>query len=262
MSTFAERELVHLSPPKHSGQEVPCSKLCESAPCDIPANTDPGQGGKVVVKPSKSHDLGHTLSQNCPAEGNNRRHADDKLDKLQAFYLDKGVSPRTHQENRGPAGHQETRFKDILQAMDEKAPTLTWRSQEKDGRHFVSVEPVQATSSPLPKLRHTTPKDGLSRGVTWMGVTRHSTGGSPFLVNGSRPPAFPATRQQTLVIKSLRHSKERGRNIVGNGNGAAKRNSVQLRSSRRSADLNLPLLTPAFQAKVNGKSELFRMDFG
>ncbi|XP_061097566.1 hormonally up-regulated neu tumor-associated kinase homolog [Conger conger] len=250
VSAFAERELVHLSPPETSGREAPCSKLCESAPCDSPAAAaDPG------LRPA--------LSENGPANAaGNRRHADDKLDKLQAFYSDKGASPRTHQENRGPAGHPETRFKDILQAVDEKAPpAATWRSQDRDGRHFAALE-----AAPLPRLRHAGPKDGLSRGVTWMGVTRHSTGGTPFLVHGSRPPAFPSARQHTLVIKSLRHSKERGRNAAtGNaaaGNAAAKRNSVQLRNSRRAADLNLPLLTPAFQAKANGKSELFRMDFG
>ncbi|XP_035278917.1 hormonally up-regulated neu tumor-associated kinase [Anguilla anguilla] len=257
VSTFAEREIVHLSPPKTSCREASCSKLCESAPCDVPANGDPGQ-------PPKPHEPRPALSENRPADGGSRRHADDKLDKLQAFYSDKGVSPRIHQENRAhcrsPAGQQEARFKDILKAMDEKAPALTWRCPEKDGRHFATIDAMQTTSSPLPRLRHAAPKEGVARGVTWMGVTRHSTGGSPFLVNGSRPPAFPAARQQTLVIKSLRHSKERGR-VVG-GNGTAKRNSVQLRGSRRAADLNLPLLSPAFQPKADRKPELFRMDFG
>ncbi|KAI1897645.1 hypothetical protein AGOR_G00085400 [Albula goreensis] len=263
VSTFAERELIHLSPPKCSCKEATCSKLCESAPCDIPTNTDPGKDIGVTTKMQKPHELRPTHSENPPTDKTSGHHADDKLEKLQTFYSDKGISPRMHLETRGcsrsPTAHQETRFKDILQAMDEKAPALAWRCQEKDGRHFAAVEMAQ-TTSPLPKLRNAAPKDGIARKITWVGMTRNSTSGSPFLVNGSRPPAFTSSRQQTLVIKSLRHSKERGRNTISNG--VTKRNSIQLRNSHRVADLNLPLLSPAFQAKADKKSELFRMDFG
>ncbi|XP_036406135.1 hormonally up-regulated neu tumor-associated kinase [Megalops cyprinoides] len=230
VSTFAERELVHISPPKCSCREASCSKLCESAPCDIPANAELSKEVGVATRVQKPHELRPTHSENSPVEQANY-HAEDKLEKLQTFYSDKGVSPRTHLDNRG---------------------------HSRKGRHLATIESAQ--TSPLPKLRHTALKDNISRKITWVGMTRHSTSGSPFLVNGSRPPVFPPSRQQTLVIKSLRHSKERGRNAAGSN--AAKRNSIQLRNSHRVADLNLPMLSPAFPSKTDKKSELFRMDFG
>ncbi|KAL7864997.1 hypothetical protein AOLI_G00164170 [Acnodon oligacanthus] len=251
VSVFGERELVHASPPKCSCGEGSGSKLCDSTPCDVPVTMENKKDSQSTKPPPKPHDLKATLSGNYSGEELPHHH-DDKLEKLQTFYSEKGVSPRTHLESR--AGQ---RFKDLLLAIEEKT---------HPARHL-SVAETPAQTSPLPRLRHGTVSP---RKVTWVGLKHQagtSTGSSPFLINGSKPPVFPSQRQQALVIKTLRHAKEKrnagGATISVPGN-TAKRNSVQLRTfiQRRDTDLNLPMLPSTFHSKADKKPEILRMDFG
>nr|XP_006625962.1 PREDICTED: hormonally up-regulated neu tumor-associated kinase homolog A-like [Lepisosteus oculatus] len=262
VSNFANRELIHLVPPECTSKEEPSHNPCQSDSSETQGHAILCKETSVATKPQRFQEQRASHSDNTPLEPINC-HAEIKMEKLHPLNLDKGVSPRLLVENKGhnksPALHQDTRFKDLLQAMDPKVPALAWRCPEKEGRHFTALESAQL--SPLPKLRHTALKDNISRRITWVGTTKNGTGGSPpFLVNGSRPPSFPSSRQQTLIVKSLRHSKERGRNAVSNS--AAKRNSIQIRHTHRVADWNLPALSPAFHSKSDKKSELLRMDFG
>ncbi|XP_048841852.1 hormonally up-regulated neu tumor-associated kinase homolog [Brienomyrus brachyistius] len=255
VSPFAEKELVCQRSPQAFVQEANVSRPREASPCNALASDDLERDVSCGVKPQRTREP----SQDHPADPANW-HAEDKLEKLQSSYLDKGTSAKTYQENKAhnqSMAHQETRFRDILQAADEKIPTVPWRCTS-------TAESPQ--TAPLPKLRHTALGDGITRKLTWVGVARHGHGGSPFLLNGTRPPAFPSSRQQTLIIKSLRHSKERGRSlagpeVAGGGCVTTKRNAVQLKNPHRRADLNLPVLAPPFQVKPDKKPELLRMDF-
>lgn len=262
MSVFGDRELVHLSPPKSSA-----SQLCDSAPCQVLLPAEPVGDGSTSRPIRHTHLLRTTQSDGAADPGSDCfqdvRHQDERshhlsinerLEKLQTFYSSEknGISPR------------------ILLEAD----THTTHSSDRD--HLGTMETTQTSPSALlPRLRNVGLKDGRSRKMTWVGLTRPGPPG--LLVNGSKPPAFPSQRQHTLVIKNLR--QERGkrkdlsaagggggggeRGLTGGGMTAVKRNSVQLRSSlqHRVADLNLPLLPAAAQGKTDRKNQLHSMDY-
>lgn len=260
VSVFGDRELVHLSPPKSS-----VSQLCDSAPCQVPLPSEPIKDGSMSRPIRHTHLLRTTQSDGAADPGSDcfheNRHQDDhshhlsineRLEKLQTFYSSEknGISPR------------------MLLEVD----THTTHSSERD--HLGTMERTQTSpAAALPRLRNVGLKDGRGRKMTWAGSTRPGPPG--LLVNGSKPPAFPAQRQHTLVIKSLRQVRGKTRDLpaaaasggergtAGGGMNAAKRNSVQLRSSlqRRVADLNLPLLPSALQGKTDRKNQLHSMDY-
>ncbi|KAK1171540.1 hypothetical protein AOXY_G6396 [Acipenser oxyrinchus oxyrinchus] len=257
VSKFADRELVHLAPPKCSGKNVSDKpgELAVDIQVKAEVNIDPMEASKSA----KLLEQRTTAFENTPVEPI-KYQENERTSKPQTSSTD-NETLRLVLENKahciGP--QQETRFKDILRAMDDKGLSPAWRCQEKEGRHFVSIDSSQL--SPLPKLRQTALRDSISRKITWVGIARHSTNDSPpFLVNGSRPPCFPSSRQQALIVKSLRHSKEKTCAPVNNN--IVKRNSIQIRHTHKGADLNLPVLSQPFQSKYDRKTEFLRMDFG
>ncbi|XP_068564339.1 hormonally up-regulated neu tumor-associated kinase homolog [Cebidichthys violaceus] len=259
VSVFRDRELVHLSPPKSSA-----SQLCDSAPCQVPLLAEPIRDSSALRPIRHTHLLRTTQSDGAADPGSkcfhDNRHQDDhshhlsineRLEKLQTFYSSEknGISPRMG----------------VLEA-----DTHATHSSDKD--HLAGTETTQMSpSAPLPRLRNVGLKDGRGRKMTWVGLTRPGPPG--LLVNGTKPPAFPSQRQNTLVIKSLRQEKGKRRDLSASGGGergtaggglnGAKRNSVQLRSSlqRRVADLNLPLLPTALQRKTDSKKQLHSMEY-
>lgn len=249
---LGERELVHASAPKCPCREESSSKLCNCTSCDAPVILESKKDSNKV--PHKDHDLRPTHSENYSREENALRH-DNKLEKIQMFYSEKVVSPIMHLDSK--AGQ---RFKDLLLAIEEKTHTA---------RHLSTMESALQTA-PLPRLRHRTLKDISPRKAVWAGLKHHtgpSTDSSPFLVNGSKPPVFLSQRQQALVIKSLRHAKEKRNTGPGGGrtigipeNTAKTQHFVQLRTQRRDTDLSLPLLPSNFQSKEK-KTEFLRLDF-
>ncbi|XP_030643219.1 hormonally up-regulated neu tumor-associated kinase homolog [Chanos chanos] len=259
VSAFGERELVHISPPKCSCRETSGSNLCDSNPCDTLVTLENAKDSATAKPTSKPMaDLQATPSDSYLGEDLTYPH-NDRLEKLQTFYSDKAVSPRMHFENRGGQ-----RFKDLLLAIEEKA---------HPARHLSAME-TNTQTSPLPRLHHTSTLKDTTRKVTWVGLTGHVGTGAgcyPFLVHGSKTPVYPSQMQDAL--KSLRQTKERRNVGTGRGGGrggmvtignAAKRNSVQLRTSiqRRVTDLNLPMLPTSFRNKTDKNTEIFRMDFG
>lgn len=242
---FGDRELVHLCPPKTSA-----SQLCDSAPCQVPLLPEPIRDS-VTSKPVRPPHLLRTTQSDGAAEPgsdcfNDGRHPDEhphllsineRLEKLQMFYSSEksSISPR------------------MLLEADANA-------SDRDAMEAAQKSP----SAPLPRLRNLGLKDGRARKMTWVGLTRPGPQG--LLVNGSKPPAFTAQRQHTLVIKSLRGKRADLTAAAGERGttGGVKRNSVQLRSSlqRRGADLNLPLLPAALQGKTDrSKNQLQSMDY-
>ncbi|MCJ8741456.1 hypothetical protein PDJAM_G00070930 [Pangasius djambal] len=248
-----EREAVHALPLKCPCRGGSSSKLCNCTSCDAPIILESKKDSSKA--PSKDHDLRPIHSENCSREDPAHRH-EDKLEKIQMYYSEKVVSPRMHLDSK--AGQ---RFKDLLLAIEEKTHTA---------RHLSTMESTLQTA-PLPRLRHRTLKDISPRKVVWAGLKHHtlpSTGSSPFLVNGSKPPVFLSQRQQALVIKSLRHAKEKRNTGPGGGrtlgipeNTAKTQHFVPLRTSqRRDTNLNLPMLHSNFQSKEK-KTEFLRLDF-
>ncbi|XP_041105253.1 uncharacterized protein LOC121315281 [Polyodon spathula] len=256
VSKFADRELVHLAPPKCSGKNV-LDKPGESAvdmQVKVEVNIDPTEVSKSAKPPEQMT----TAFENTPVEPI-KYQEDERTSKPQTSSMNKETL-RLVLENKAHCTRpqQETRFKDILQAMDDKGLSPSWRCREKEGQQFVAIDSSQLST--LPKLRQTALRDSISRKITWVGKTRHSTNDSPpFLVNGSRPSFFPP-RQQAPIVKSLRHPKEKTCTPVNNN--IAKRNSIQIRHTHRGADWNLPVLSQPFQSKSDKKTELLRMDFG
>lgn len=253
VTVLGERELVHTSTPKCPCREESSSKICNCTSCDVHINPDSKPDSSKT--PSKDYDLRPTHSDNCSREDPAHRH-DDKLEKIQLFYTEKVTSPRTHLDSK--AGQ---RFKDLLLAIEEKTHTT---------RHLSAMDPALQTA-PLPRLRHRTLKDISPRKVVWAGLKHHtgpSTGSSPFLVNGSKPPMFLSQRQQALVIKSLRHAKEKrntgpgGRRTMAIPENTMKtQHFASLRTNQhRDTDLNLPMLPSNFQSKEK-KTNFLRLDF-
>lgn len=251
---LGERELVHASPLKCPCKERSSSKLCNCTSCDAPIILESKKDSSKAAP--KDHDLRPTHSENSSREDPAHRH-DEKLEKIQMFYSEKVVSPRMHLDSK--AGQ---RFKDLLLAIEEKTHTA---------RHLSTMESALQTA-PLPRLRHRTLKNISPRKVVWAGLKHHtgpSTGSFPFLVNGTKPPAFLSQRHQALVIKSLRHTKEKKVTRPGGGrtmgipeNTAKAQHFVPVRTSQhRDTDLNLPMLPSNFQSKEK-KTEFLRLDFG
>uniref|UniRef100_UPI00398EE805 hormonally up-regulated neu tumor-associated kinase homolog A n=1 Tax=Pristiophorus japonicus TaxID=55135 RepID=UPI00398EE805 len=248
VSKFANRELVHLGPPKSSS-------ISDQASSEFQGKSEVTHGTVGAKK-----------------QGHQEQKQDARLQPVSQLAIEgnlksttgspgKGI-PRSLLESKGhyksPTAHHETKFKDLLQAMEDQSATANWRYKEKDGRNFVVIDTPQL--SPLPKLKQSIFKDDLSKKITWVGTPRHGTNGSsPFLVNGARHPLFPPSRQQTLIVKSLRHSKEKTQtSLTGN---IFKRNCIQLKAAQKPTDLNLPVLSPAFQSKSDKKGEVLRLDF-
>ncbi|XP_067841042.1 hormonally up-regulated neu tumor-associated kinase homolog A [Heptranchias perlo] len=250
VSKFANRELVHLGPPKSSSRGI-----SDQASSEFQGKSEVTHGTvgakKQDYQEQKQDARMHPMSQ---------RGTEWNL-KSTTGSPGKGT-PRSLLESKGhcknPTAHHETKFKDLLQAMEDQSATANWRYQEKDGRNFVVIDTPQL--SPLPKLKQSIFKDNLSKKITWVGTPRHGTNGSsPFLVNGARHPLFPPSRQQTLIVKSLRQSKEKTQTSLTSN--IFRKNCIQLKAAQKPTDLNLPVLSPAFQSKSDKKGEILRLDF-
>ncbi|XP_072355933.1 uncharacterized protein [Scyliorhinus torazame] len=245
VSKFANRELVHLGPPKSSSRGISDKASSEfQDKSDITHGTAGAQ--KQGHEEQKQDDHLQPISQQ-EMEGNL---------KLTTGSLGK-KTPRSLLESKGkhyrsPTAHHETKFKDLLQAMEDQSAAANWRYQEKDGRNFVL--------SPLPKLKQSVFKDSLGKKASWVRAPCHGTNrSSPFLVNGGRHNLLPSSRQQTLMVKSLRQSKEKTQASLTSN--IFRRDCIQLRASQRPTDFNLPVLSPAFQSKADKKGEILRLDF-
>lgn len=223
VSVFGERELVRLSPPKSS-----TSKLCDSAPCQLPLPCDPITDGGTTRPVRHTQLLRTTQSDGVANPGSDCFH---ELHHHESHHLSERLK-KLHTSDRG---------------------------------HLVAMETAQPSPSiPLPRLRNVGLKDGRGRKVTWVGPNR--TGPPRLLVNGSKPPALPPQRHHTSVMKSLRQERgTRGEQSAAGGgeemNGGT-RNTVQFHSPhRRDADLNLPQLPAALQGKTDRKNQLHSMGY-
>lgn len=251
VSKFADRELVHFELPNNFFSREP---LNQTQP-DPQANVE---DAKDCTETRKEY-----LSERPPsALGNNPAFSDTHQAQRSSMSWTSRLTPRAAVENQvvdqNPVTFPDTRVKDLLRAMDENLPGPTWHFQNKNSSAVLMTETLPF--SPLPRLRQVSLRDPLVKKITWMGLAHQQPNGSPpIFVNGSRPPIFPITQQQTLIVRSLRQSREKSKDLFSSGK--MKRNFVQLKHTPKDTDLNLPILSPPYQSRSGKKSEILRLDF-
>ncbi|XP_029451351.1 hormonally up-regulated neu tumor-associated kinase homolog A-like [Rhinatrema bivittatum] len=248
VSRFAGRELIHLELPR-SPHKNPSDQPSLD---DQDRLTDPDEPAKAQ-KPCVQDKQTTALMDNSPS---------DQQAPKSALSSSGTITPRVLLENKvqdqSPAPQQDARFKDLLKAVGGNIPAPTWRYPEKESPNLGTNEMPQL--SPLPRLRQAAFRDILTKKFSWVGPSQQATSGSPpFLVDCSKPPAFSVSRQQTLMARNLRQSKERPR--ISFTNNRIKRNLIQLKHTHKATDLNLPMLSIPFSTKPEKKSEILRLDF-
>ncbi|XP_074845230.1 uncharacterized protein LOC142010709 [Carettochelys insculpta] len=255
VSKFADREWVHLEPPKSPNKNTSCRTMNQPL-LDLQENVDHYKDLDEVRKSCLPVKPPSTLA-------NNPTHSANHQAQRSTMSCTSRVTPRSLLENKvlehSPMPQQDTRFKDLLKEMDENMPTPTLLFSEKESLNLLMTETPPL--SPLPKLRQDALRDTIAKKISWMGTSKKQTSGSsPVLLSASRPPIFPMPQQQTHMARSLRQSKENPRTFF-NTTTKIKRNLVQLKHTHKVTDLNLPVLSPPYQIKSGKKSEILRLDF-
>ncbi|XP_019352459.1 serine/threonine-protein kinase MARK1 isoform X1 [Alligator mississippiensis] len=250
VSKFADRELVHLEPPKSPNQTGLCEPI-KHPPVSLQENMDDSEELAEVGKASLPEKLPPALVQN-------QAHSANHQVQRSTMSFTSKVTPRSLTENRivgwSTVPHQDTRFKDLLKAADDNIPTPTWRHPGKESPNRLMIKSPQL--SPLPRLRQAALRDTIVKKFSWMRSSQQTSGPPPFLINASKPPIFPMPQQQTFMVRSLKQSKENPSNLLNTN----KRNLVQLKNTHKTTDLNLPVLSPPYQTRSEKKSEIFRLD--
>ncbi|XP_067416793.1 hormonally up-regulated neu tumor-associated kinase homolog A-like [Emydura macquarii macquarii] len=186
VSKFADREWVHLEPPKSPNKNISCEPMNQPL-LDLQENLD---DYKDLAEVRKSY-----LPEKSPrTSANNATHFANHQVQRSAMSCTSRVTPRSPTENRvvdhSPMTDQDTRFKDLLKAMDENIPTSKWLYSEKGSPNLLMIETPQL--SPLPRLRQAAIRDTIGKKISWVGTSQQQRSGSPpFLVSGSRPPNVP-----------------------------------------------------------------------
>ncbi|XP_019393242.1 PREDICTED: uncharacterized protein LOC109311832 isoform X4 [Crocodylus porosus] len=250
VSKFADRELVHLEPPKSPNQNGLCDPI-KQPPVSLQENVDDSEELTEVREASLPEKLPPALVQN-------QAHSANHQVQRSTTSSTSRVTPRSLTENRlvgwSTVPHQDTKFKDLLKAVDDNIPTPTWRHPGKESPNRLMIKSPQL--SPLPRLRQAALRDTIIKKFSWMRSSPQTSDPPPFLINASKPPIFPMPQQQTFMVRSLRQSKENPSNLLNTN----KRNLVQLKNTHKTTDLNLPVLSPPYQTKAEKKSEIFRLD--
>ncbi|XP_020649789.3 uncharacterized protein LOC110079002 [Pogona vitticeps] len=254
VSKFADREFVHFEPPTSP------NTLFSGEPLN---KMQPGLGENVEdikdftgIRKSYLSEKPPSALENFPVHSIN--------DQPQRSWMSctSQMTPTSATENRivnqSPMAFPDTRVKDFLKAMDENLPSPGCQFQEKNNSAFLIMETPQL--SPLPRLRQVALRDPIIKKISWMGLPqRQPSGSTPFFINSSRTPIFPMAQQRTLMMRSLRQSKDKSKDFLKRDK--IKRNFVQLKHMPRDTDLNLPVLSPPYQTRSGKKSEILRLDF-
>uniref|UniRef100_A0A8C8BQZ7 non-specific serine/threonine protein kinase n=1 Tax=Otus sunia TaxID=257818 RepID=A0A8C8BQZ7_9STRI len=248
VSKFAGRELVHLEPPKSSSKNTPCEPMYQPL-LDFQENLNDFEGLNEAGKPC--------LHEKSPTPTNNQPPSS----KVQAMTCISKAPPRSLMENRIitriPLPHQDMRFKDLLKAVDDNIYISTQWHLDKEVTDLLMVDTPQL--SPFPRLRQGALRETLARRISWLGASQQRTNICPLLlVNGSKSPAFPTSKQQMFTIRSMRQSKENRTHFFSK---KTRKNFIQLRHTPKPTDLNLPILSPPYQTRLGKKAEILRLNF-
>ncbi|KAM8809925.1 uncharacterized protein ACNFOS_001365 [Eudromia elegans] len=252
VSKFADRELVYLGPPKSSSKRVPSETLYQPL-LDFQENVNDFEDLTEVRKSCLCEKSLPILANNQPPSSN--LHA-----RCSAMACTSKVLPQSLMENRiiarSPLPHQNMRFKDLLEEMDDNIPgPARWHSDQED-TNFVVTDSSQ--HSTLPRLRQAAPKQTVTSRISGLAPSQQHTSISPlFLAKSSKPSDFSMSRQQTLTGRSLRQSREKTTHFFNK----VKKNLIQLRHAHKATDLNLPVLSPQYQKRSEKKAETLRLNF-
>lgn len=144
---------------------------------------------------------------------------------------------------RSPLLHQDMRFKDLLKAVDDNIYIPTWWHLDKEGTDLLRIDSPQL--SLFPRLRQATLRQTLAGKISGLGPSQQHTNTCPLvLVNGSKPPVFPMSQQQTFTIRSMSQPKDNPTHFF---NRKTKKNFIQLRQTTKTTYLNLPVLSPPYK---------------
>ncbi|XP_032858531.2 hormonally up-regulated neu tumor-associated kinase homolog A-like [Tyto alba] len=243
------RELVHLGPPKSSSKSMPCEPMYLPL-LDFQENLNNFEDLTEAGKPCL-HEKSHSTPKNNQPPSS----------KAQAITCTSKAPPPSLLENRiitrSPLPHQDMRFKAFLKAVDDNIYIPTQWHLDKEVSDLLVIDSPQM--SPFPRLRQAAPRETLARKISWLGTSQQHTNICPLvLVDGSKPPAFPMSQQQTITIRSMRQSKENPTHFL---NKKTKKNFIQLRHTPKPTDLNLPVLSPPYQTRLGEKAEILKLNF-
>ncbi|KAM5165179.1 hormonally up-regulated neu tumor-associated kinase homolog [Mantella aurantiaca] len=245
-SKFAGREMIYLEPPDSSRQQ----KLDASPRLTPLSNKDLNQQEhhqentiyfseeKTSIQ-SKANQSAKFQAQ--PAFNPSVSH----IEKAMTMPLNRQVDVVPPFSKQGP------------NLRDENIANDCYQHQDGEGHHLVIFE--ASRQSTLPKLRHPVPRDTFAKRISWMTSSQHTKSGStPIVIHGTRPPLFPMSRQKTIMIKSLGHSKEKPHLTMDNIK--VKRNMIQLTPAHKTTNLNLPLLLPSYQKRADRKKNVLKLE--
>jgi len=156
---------------------------------------------------------------------------------------------------RRPLPHQDIRFKDLLKGVDDNIYIPMQWHLDKEGTDLLMTDCPQLP--PFPTLRQTALRETLAKKISCLGASQQRANICPLvLVNGSKPPVFPMSQQQTSTVRSMRQSKENPTNFF---NKKTKKNFIQLRHTPKTTDL--PVLSTPYQTRLGKKPEILRLNF-
>ncbi|KAM9240266.1 serine/threonine-protein kinase MARK1-like [Leptosomus discolor] len=249
VSKSAGRELVHLGPPKSSSKSTPCEPIYQPL-LDFQENLNYFGGLTEARKP-------YLHEKSPPTPANNQPPSSD----VQPMTCTSKAPPRSLMENRvitrSPLPHQDIRFKDLLNAVDDNIYIPMRWHLDKEGTDLLMINSPQL--SPFPRLQQAALGETPARKISWLGASQQHTNTRPLvLVNGSKPLAFPMSQKQTFTIRSMRQSKENPTHVF---NKKTKKNFIQLRHTPKTTDLNLPVLSPPYQTRLGKKDDILRLNF-
>ncbi|XP_071597509.1 hormonally up-regulated neu tumor-associated kinase homolog A-like [Heliangelus exortis] len=249
VSKFADRELVHLEPPKSSSKNTPSESTYQPL-LDFQEKLNDFEDVTEARKPCC-----HEKWPSTPA--NNQPHSSS----IQAMTCISKVPPWSLVKNRvitrSPLPHQDTRFKDLLKAVDDNIYIPTQWCPDKEGTDLLMIG--SAPLSPLPRLQQAALRETLGRKISLLGASQQNTNICPLvLVNGSKQAASPMSQQQIFTARSMRQSKE---NPTHFSSKKSRKNFIQLRHTPKTTGLNLPALSPPYQPRLGKKTEVLRLNF-
>ncbi|KAM8953028.1 hormonally up-regulated neu tumor-associated kinase-like [Pelodytes ibericus] len=253
-SQFTNGEMIFLQPPNSSKQvtldaNIKQPSLDIKAPIDIQSNQEnhtfhPGKQSPTFLSKNKLFTIHREQAHNSTKGSSDiGKETSRPINRLSS------QSP--------PSQKQVTRFRDLLKSVDNNIPPTYNQQHDKECIKLVMIETLH--HSPLPRLRQPALRENITKRISWATSHHAKSGSPPFLINGSRPPVFPMSRQQTIMERSLRNSKEKTH--IALDSIKARRNTVQLKQAHKSTDLNLPLLLPSYQKPSDKKSDILRLEF-
>ncbi|XP_053316282.1 hormonally up-regulated neu tumor-associated kinase homolog A-like [Spea bombifrons] len=191
-SQFAGREMVYLKPPNSSKQETLDVNIKH---CSLDVND------------LKSNQESNTSNPDKKREYFPRKPQQPDMQKRQPPQSYKMGSSNTGKKelkhiNRlscesPPSQKQFTRFRDLLKSVDNNIPPAYSQQKDKECLNIVTIETLH--HSPLPRVRQPALRNPITKHISWVVPHHVKTGSPPFVFNGSRPPVFPMSRQQTIM---------------------------------------------------------------